>query len=777
MAKAKRSLQASAEGIRKAKQAFRCKGWTQEYLASEIGLDNRQLIWNFFTGKAVDRQVFHEICLVLGLKPEEIAQQSLDESMSLETIVENTLDIDTLVQKARFAHYEKIQAQCGTLHLLDISRPINLDDLYVEIDILEEVTSKRCLDITELQRLDYNNFDRFKLGNFNQQRISGLEAVTKYPKLMVLGKTGSGKTTFLQSIAVSCNQGKFKSDYLPIFISLKKLAENNCDSHKIILSKYIYQEFNDYGIPESEMMSILSQGKALILLDALDELTDLESEQVIREIQSFSEKFYKNTIVITCRIAGKQYQFKGFSEVEIADFSKSQISNFVDKWFLAVVKNSLWEGKAKASEFMQKLELPKNQQILDLATTPILLNLTCLIFQFLGDFPALRSELYKQALELLLVRWDEARGIKSDEIYRNLSLLHKIKLLCRVAATTFTQGDYFFPKTKIQLLIADYLRYLPNAPRDLEVLELNSTAVLQAIEAQHGLLIEQGQDIYSFSHLTFQEYLTAREIVAVGNPHSLQQLVTHIGEKGWREVFLLAAEMMQPADDLLVLIKQQIDNLVFSNYKLQKFMIWLGEKIASIKVPYYPASVRAFYFTLALPPDYYLAYNQSLALSLDSRLAGKLAIDLALDMALIHALTVSLRMTTDIFCQRLSAIALALDLHYLLQDYPALQQSLQNLREELPSPQESRIALKGWWQENGETWTNKLRNLMISDRQIGHDWQFDANDLQQLQQYWNANKLLLDCLNNASNVTSATIKSIEKNLLLVSHHKSVINLS
>ncbi|MFB2771722.1 NACHT domain-containing NTPase [Pelatocladus sp. BLCC-F211] len=767
---AKRSLQASAEGIRKAKQAFQGKGWTQEYLADEVGLETRQPIWKFFTGKAVDSQVFNEICLVLGLNAEEIAQQCPDESMSLETIVENTSEIDTLVRKARFAHYEKIQAQCGTLHLLDIARPIGLDDIYVEVDFFEEITSKRWLDMTELQRLDSNNLDRFNLTNFHQKRIPALEAVAKYSKLMVFGKTGSGKTTFLQSIAVRCNQGKFKSDYLPVFISLKNLAKNNHDSHQIKLSTYIYQEFNDYGIPESELMSILSQGKALILLDSLDELTDTESEIIIREIYNFSEKFYKNTIIITCRLAAQQYQFKGFTEVEIADLSKSQIATFADKWFVAVVKISLWEGKAKAAEFMKKLELPENQQILELATTPILLNLTCLIFQFLGDFPALRSELYKQALELLLVRWDQARGIKIDEVYRNLSLLDKIKLLCRVAATTFTQGDYFFSKTKIQLLIAEYLRDLPNAPTDLEALGLNSAAALQAIEAQHGLLLEQGRSIYSFSHLTFQEYLTAREILTVGNSQNLQEFVIHIGEKRWREVFLLAAEMMRPADELLLLMKQQIDNLVISNQKLQKFLIWLGEKTSSIKVSYYPASVRAFYFTLALPPDYSLSYNQTLALSLDSRLAGKLAVDLALDMALIHALTISLKMTTDIFYQRLSAIALALDLQHLLQDRSDLEQSLQNLHEELPSPQESRIALKGWWQENGEIWTSKLRDLIIRDRQIGHDWQFNENDLQKLQEYWNANKILLDCLNNASNVTSATIKFIEKNLLLVNHH-------
>lgn len=535
---AKRSLQASAEGIRKAKQAFRRKGWTQEYLAGEVGLETRQPIWKFFTGKAIDRQVFHEICLVLGLNPEEIAQQPPDESLSLEkTISENTPDIDALVQKARFANYEKIQAQCGTLHLLDIARPIVLDDLYVEVDIFEEITSKRWLEINDLQRLDSNNFDRFNLDKFNKQRIPGLEAVAKYSKLMVFGKTGSGKTTFLQSLAVRCNQGKFKSDCLPIFIRLKNLAENTSDHKQISLLQYIYQEFSDQGISISEILTIFAQGKALILLDSLDELNEEESDIIIREIHHFSERFYKNTVIITCRLAAQRYQFNGFTEIEIADFSKSQIITFADKWFVAVAKNSLWEGKAKASEFIKKLELPENQQILELATTPILLNLTCLVFQFLGDFPALRSELYKQALELLLVHWDEARRIRRDEFYRNLSLLDKIKLLCRLAATTFTEGDYFFPATKIQPLITEYLRQLPHASTDPEALQLDSTAALKAIEAQHGLLLEQGRGIYSFSHLTFQEYLTAREIVAAGNSQTLQNFVTHIGEKRWREVF------------------------------------------------------------------------------------------------------------------------------------------------------------------------------------------------------------------------------------------------
>ena len=56
---------------------------------------------------------------------------------------------------------------------------------------------------------------------------------------------------------------------------------------------------------------------------------------------------------------------------------------------------------------------------------------------------------------------------------------------------------------------------------------------------------------------------------------------------------------------------------------------------------------------------------------------------------------------------------------------------------------------------------------MIGNRQIGHNWQFNQEDLQQLQHYWYAHKLLLDCLNNANNITPKMRDWIENNLFLI----------
>ncbi len=766
---AKRSIQASIEGIRKAKQSFKRKGWTQEYLANTVGLETRQPIWKFFTGKPIDRQAFNEICFILELDPSEIAQKSdQDELNPLEKPASQSLDIDVLVQKLRTAHYDKIQARCGTLHLLDIAQPIGLNDLYVDVNILEEMTSKRWIESTDLQNFDINEFDRFGLGKVHQKRVWGIEAFVQHSKLMVLGKPGSGKTTFLQSIAMSCNQGFFQPDCLPIFISLKNFADDIRGRNQINLFSYIYESFCNFGITEQELIKVLSSGKALILLDGLDEVTGEDCDAVIKSIRYFLDTFYKIRIIITCRIAAQTYKFYGFTEVEIADFSKTQIAAFANKWFLAVAKNSNMEAKALANKFMQKIELTENLQFLELASTPIILNLTCLLFQCLKDFPAARSELYRKGLELLLVRWDEARGIKRDQVYHDLSLLHKIKLLSYVATITFTQGEYLLSATKMRQHIADYLRYLPETKNDVDALELESGAVLKAIEAQHGLLIERAREVYSFSHLTFQEYFTAREIVANANSETLKEFVAHLNEKRWREVFLLSSEMLRPADNLLQLIKDKIDTLINENTKLQNFLSWVYQKSVVASKFYHPASVRAFYFTISLPPEHPLAQNQKLAISLDHEIAVNLGVDLALDLALTHALAVSLGMSADIFFQRFSALMLALDLEHLLKEQASLQKSLQDLKDELPSTVQGREALKIWWQTHGETWTEKLRTLMISDRQIGHIWYFTSEESLCLQQYWDAHQLLIDCLKCAINVTPSLRQAIENSLFCIS---------
>jgi predicted NACHT family NTPase len=534
---AMRSLKASPEGIKRAKTAMTAHKLTHEELAHELQI-TRQPVSQFFTRQPVKSEIFVNICHRLKLDWQEIAE----------------LDIDALVQEVRQACHDKIQMLYGKMQLLDISQPVDIDNLYVDVNILEEIVSQQWRELSDLLR-GFNpaadDFDRLGLGKVRQKRVSGLKAVTEHSRLMVLGKPGAGKTTFLKHIAIECNRGKFQANRIPIFIPLKIFAEDARGAGDFGILQYIQQEFASCGIGERSVTEeVLRQGRGLILLDGLDEVPEENSDEVVRQIRGFARKYFNNQFIITCRIAAFKYRFKdeGFTDVEVADFNDKQIEDFAKNWFVAFAKDNREKGLVLASEFIEKLNRPENGQIRELAVTPILLNLTCLVFQFVADFPSKRSKLYEQGLDILLRRWDEAKGIQRDKVYRDLDVEHKKELLSQVATITFERGDYFFEQDKIQRCIAEYLRTLPDAKTDRARLQRDSEAVLKSIEAQHGLLVERARGIYSFSHLTFQEYFTARYFVESSDPQALENLSSHITEKRWREVFLLTTEMLPNAE-------------------------------------------------------------------------------------------------------------------------------------------------------------------------------------------------------------------------------------
>ena len=55
---------------------------------------------------------------------------------------------------------------------------------------------------------------------------------------------------------------------------------------------------------------------------------------------------------------------------------------------------------------------------------------------------------------------------------------------------------------------------------------------------------------------------------------------------------------------------------------------------------------------------------------------------------------------------------------------------------------------------------------MIEHRHIGHNWQFTEGQKENLKQYLDANKLLLDCLDNGY-ITRVVREEIESTLYLL----------
>ena len=59
----------------------------------------------------------------------------------------------------RSQHRETIQQRCSILQLLDIHHPVNLDDIYVDVNILEELASQQWGELTTLNDLALTDFE------------------------------------------------------------------------------------------------------------------------------------------------------------------------------------------------------------------------------------------------------------------------------------------------------------------------------------------------------------------------------------------------------------------------------------------------------------------------------------------------------------------------------------------------------------------------------------------------------------------------------------------
>jgi hypothetical protein len=508
-------------------------------------------------------------------------------------------------------YQEYLKRKCGTVKVLMMTHPLQLDNIYAQVNVLENVRGKQSKTIQEL----FTHFSSEGIGfsGFNyriQNNLSALDAVKNYSKLLIWGKPGAGKTTFLKHLVLhSIRQEEIQE--IPIFISLKAFSD---EEQELSLTDAIQKDLSDYvSNPSHFVKDLLEQGRCLILLDGLDEVGETKSDRLYQRIDDFVKKFPKNRFVLTCRSGSADYIFPDFTEVEMADFDDNQVDFFIRKWFAPT------EDLKLADSLLEKIET--NRAIEELTANPLLLTMLCLVFDDRYELPRNQYSLIHDAVEILLRKWDASRRIeRSVKNKFNLPYQQKVNLLSKIAYESFMQEPHkiLWQQRELEEIIGNYIENLPDFSND--TLHVDSLAVLKRIEANHGLLVKQAQDIYSFSHLTFQEYFVANYIVESRSYELLKEVVKqHLVNRQWREVFLIIAGRLANADDFLKILFIQINKLV-SSKRLQDMLTWLDDVTTYHDVR--SSSWRAFY--LFVDQEFELYTNQ--LSKVDSALAQKLAV-------------------------------------------------------------------------------------------------------------------------------------------------------
>lgn len=397
------------------------------------------------------------------------------------------------------------------------------------------------------------------------ETVHGLEAINVIndsKNTLVLGQPGSGKTTFLKylglaysGLAPAPNQ---LPPLLPIFVPLREMKRVDAPVPTanwlltFILS--CASEVSGAAFNEEWLKQYLKRKECLILLDGIDEVDPELVKDIVRSIVAFSKKYRGNKFVVTCRAAAFNYQAEGFVLCEIDDFNDEDVSIFISQWF---------EGDADKENDLKQL-LKESKVSKELCKTPLLLTMVCILYEYNQNIPNNRFDLYQTCVDALFFRWDSFRFIKRPSLTQGLSTSRKKMILARIARKTFDNDVYYFKKeTLVNMLKSELQRS--------NLLQINPEFLLTELESHNGLFIERASKVYTFSHLTFQEYFTA---LAYSEDNSLQELLNLvISEHRYREVFLMALERSYEPDKICIELASFIKYNIINIRITSKFFI------------------------------------------------------------------------------------------------------------------------------------------------------------------------------------------------------------
>ncbi|WP_299999405.1 NACHT domain-containing protein [Anabaena sp. AL09] len=692
----------------------------------------------------------------------------------------NILGID-LDQKTKKSIYQaskqyilNYHKRYNRLRVLGMSQFVNLDDIYTEVQCLQPGEIKNFESVTALEENYRQNGSR-KLTNEKSARQNGITIANQYAHLMILGQPGAGKSTFLRKIGLETlkgNSGQIQSQYIPVLIELKQFTGDEVNILNIIANEFLACQ-----LPQAEAFTnkLLNQGKLLLLLDGLDEVPSRNFELVIDRIQNFVKQYKQNKFVISCRTAAYRQKFNNFKEFIIADFDDQQIQQFINNWFYSEVDKKL----GTAEKCRNKINSEKATR--ELARTPLLLTFLCLEYDESQDLPKKKATLYGNALDILLRRWASEKRLPYEPIYRQLGIdLEKI-MLAEIAYNNFAKDKLFFSQQEVLNQIQKFLSNNDNAPKNLD-----PGKILDAITIEQGILVERARDVFSFSHLTLQEYLTAQYI----DDHRLiEKLVTeHLTDERWKEVFLLVAGVMRGgADDLLLLMEKEGQQYI-NTPKLQALLNWAEEVTVGSQGDYKPVGKRAVAialakaFSIAIALDY--ANANAFAYALEYAKANANALTYAYTNANSYAYAITIendktytstvtKVITNRITNPISYVIFnitkyidevsKLNIYNQKLNFTLLVTRLEALKAKIPDDKQP--------EEVRQAFAKTLRETLLNGFNLTPEMvDLSGEETKALDNYLYANFLIIQCKEAAVRVSPTTWEGIEARMLLVGNN-------
>ncbi|MDG4858674.1 NACHT domain-containing protein [Streptomyces sp. T-3] len=369
------------------------------------------------------------------------------------------------------------------------------------------------------------------------------EGLAGSKRLLLRGGAGSGKSTLVQWLALNAARRSFGPELadwnrcVPFVLQLRSftasaglpMPEDFLRSAGVPLHG---------AAPAGWTEELLASGRALVLVDGVDEVPMRLRSRTEKWLRSLVTAFPQARYVVTTRPAAVPDDWMsgdGFMAHSLLPMEREDIRDFIRHWHDAARQEceaARERGLLDTYEAALSQAVATRQDLARLATNPLMCALLCALNRDRRmQLPRARKELYDAALDMLLVRRDTEREITDVEGI-SLTREEQMALLQRLAYWLIRNGQLLVSRTEAIEMIDEWLDAMPQVRE-----QGNAEKVFSHLLIRSGLLREPVPGAVHFVHRTFQDYLGAKAAVEA---RDFGVLVRNAHDDSWDDVVRMA---------------------------------------------------------------------------------------------------------------------------------------------------------------------------------------------------------------------------------------------